>query len=253
MTTLSTTVVRDVRFDDRLPWVSDAWLDFNHQLNRDAAGLPNEAILEKRLAGVERLTIDDPCVYWLTLARIAEMALKQAGDYADQCEFQAAGDLLINPRRVEVYRRGWKTAVVKRRHMALSEQFAAAIGDELPAAWLTRETLTQVCQEALLPHLEKRLSASGVMADTYLNSLTLRMQRVSGTIAFLNAWQIADSLELYGRVTTASRADRDALTAELCRFDYDVFDALGQDIENRVVNPDADSAFLEMTPAVDVP
>ena len=30
------------------------------------------------------LDVSDPCVYWLSIARIAELAVKLAGDYADK-------------------------------------------------------------------------------------------------------------------------------------------------------------------------
>ena len=37
-------------------------------------------------------------IYWLTYVRIREAALLCAGNYADNGEYQAAGDLLVNPQ-----------------------------------------------------------------------------------------------------------------------------------------------------------
>ncbi|WP_054696507.1 hypothetical protein [Desulfosarcina cetonica] len=175
-------------------WMPHAWLAFNRQLNQDATALPNEAIIEKRLADLERLTVSDPRIYWLSLARIAELTLKQAADYADHCEFQAAGDLLVNPRRIDIYRHGQLAPVAKGRHQALSDQFASAIGNEDPVAWLSRETLPHIRRQALLPYFEGQLKDSGMLIAGYLASFSSRMRRVASTIAFLGSWQVATVL-----------------------------------------------------------
>lgn len=222
--------------DAAAAWHHNPWIAFNRNLDLAAADLPNEARIEgwlKTLAGIE---VADLRVYWLTLARITELTLKQAGDYADHAEFQAAGDLLANPRAVDVYRRGWHAPVRKDRHLALSDQFAAAIGDEHPAAWLARETVSHVREAALLPHLKQLLESSGFMAPAYLADLERRMAKVSDTVGFLASWQVADPAGLLWRMETARPADRQLLTERLCRFDLGVFSAMGADIDHIVLH-----------------
>jgi hypothetical protein len=221
-----------------------SWIAFNEILNRDARLLPNEALIERRLQALGELESDDPRVFWLTVARIVELAVMLAGAYADSCEFQAAGDLLVNPRRVDVYRRGSDVPVVKDRHRALSDQFASAIGCENPVAWLCRETLTHIRKAALLPSLKRMLCDSGILSPDYLNHLERRMQQVADTIAFLSAWQVHDGVDLFQRLAQAGSADREALADHLCSFGRECFDAMGDDIDNLIHGIDFRSIFL---------
>ncbi|WP_319521774.1 hypothetical protein [uncultured Desulfosarcina sp.] len=220
------------------------WSDFNRRLTEDAQRLPNEARFEQWLEELTGIEIADPRLFWLTLARLAELALKQAADYADHCEFQAAGDLLVNPRRIEIFVQGKTDPVIKKRHCGLREQFALAIGREEPTAWLSRKTLSHVCEKALIPHLKERLISSGWMRPDYLAMLDRRMCRVADTIAFLAAWQIADCRDLTKRMVPAAREDRALIEANLCRFDLDCFNEMGDDIERIVCNANASSRFL---------
>lgn len=220
------------------------WLAFNRQLDREADGLPNEAVIEGWLADMAAIDVTDQRVYWLTTARITELTLKQAGDYADCGEYRAAGDLLANPRSVDVYVRGWPTPVTKQRHMALSRQFAPVIGDADPVAWLTRETLIHIRQVALLPHLKASLQSSGFIAPTYIADLERRMAQVADTLAFLAAWQVTDSTALVRRMQTASPADRELLQARSCGFDVAQYHALGEAIANVVTGGSGAGRFL---------
>jgi len=221
-----------------------SWVEFNDVLNRDARSLLNENVIANRLQALGELAGVDPRIFWLTLARISELAIILAGAYADGCEFQAAGDLLVNPRRIDVYRRGCDQPVAKNRHRALSDQFAGAIGSENPVEWLRRETLTHIRETALLPHLQQLLCAAGIMSGEYLYFVDRRMRQVADTIAFLSAWQVKDGLDLSRRLEAAAPCDREALAAHLCRFDRRLFDALGEGIVRIIMAPDADCAFL---------
>lgn len=228
----------------------DQWLAFNRQLSRDAAGLPNEAFLDQSLERVQDFDIVDPQVFWLTISRIAELAVKLAGDYADSCEFQAAGDLLVNPRRIDVYQRGNTAKIQKDRHCGLSEQFAAVIGTQHPVTWLKREAHVQIKSEALLPHLKGLLSSSGFMTFDYLGALERRMRRVADTIAFLSAWQVTDNQALYKKIRHASPVDRKLIINKLCRFDNHYFVEMGEDIEGIILDGEDRSRFLKRVPAV---
>ena len=230
---------------DQAPvWHHHPWIEFNRQLDRSATALPNEAVIDGWLEDLATLDVDDRRLYWLTVARITELTLKQAGDYADGGEFRAAGDLLVNPRAVDVYVRGWDAPIVKNRYMALSQQFADVIGDRDPVAWLASETLTHIRQPALLPHLKALLQSSGFIAKAYLSDLENRMTRVVDTMAWLAAWQVTDSSVLLCRIQSASPADRKLFAERCCRFDLDVYDAMGEEIERIVMDGRGGSRFL---------
>ncbi len=231
-------------------WGQDPWLAFNQQLSRDAAGLPNEAFLDQALEMAQDLDVSDPCVFWLTIARIAELAVKLAGDYADSCEFQAAGDLLVNPRRIDIYQRGETAKIQKDRHCALSEQFAAVIGTQHPVTWLKRETHLQIKSEALLPYLKELLESSGHLTAAYCEDLDRRMCRVADTMAFLSAWQMTDNQALFNRIQRCSPEDRELIMANLCYFDDRYFVEMGLDIEAISLHGHHRSRFLKRLPAV---
>ena len=231
-------------------WGQDQWLTFNQQLSRDAAGLPNEAFLDQSLEIVQDLETCNPCVFWLTISRIAELALKLAGDYADSCEFRAAGDLLVNPRRIDVYQRGDTAKIQKDRHRALSEQFAEVIGSHHPVTWLKRETHLQIKSEALLPHLRGILQSSAYMTPEYLSGFEQRMCRVADTIAFLSAWQMTDNQQLFKQISHASPVDRELIISNLCYFNDQYFAEMGEDIERIILHDETSSHFLKHLPSV---
>jgi hypothetical protein len=226
----------------------DHWLMFNRQLSQDAAGLPNEAFLDQSLDMVQEFETVNQRVFWLTVSRIAELTIKLAGDYADSCEFQAAGDLLVNPRRIDVYQRGDTARIQKDRHGSLSKQFAAVIGSEHPVTWLKRETHLHIRSEALLPHLNGLLSSSGFMSPEYLCGFEQRMRRIADTIAFLCAWPMTDNQKLHQQIRHASPADRELIVTNLCRFDGQYFTEMGEDIESIILHGDDRSRFLKRLP-----
>ena len=223
------------------------WLAFNRLLDRDAAGFYEEKTLARRVAMVQAQDPADPPIFWLTVARLTELALKLAGDYADACEFQAAGDLLANPREIDVYVRGENEPIRKRRHGALSERFAAAIGDANPVNWLSRHTLPYIRRTALLPQLSRMLAASGVMATEYIAAINQRMCRIADAITFLAAWRIGEIRDLRDRLEFADDADRELTTAHLCRFSLHRFVALGDDINRWILDGDRTCQFLRPT------
>ncbi len=140
----------------------------------------NEPVLEERLIELERADVPRNRAYWLAYARLAELALFCAGGYADSGEVAAAGDLLVTPRRVEVYLRGRRTPVIKQRHTPLTVQFAHTAPDRVPVArWLAKNAVVQVREQALLPHMFAALQASEALPSAYLRSLDERMKRLA--------------------------------------------------------------------------
>ena len=220
----------------------DPWLFFNRQLDRLSVALPNEADLCRALDTVQATEMDDPFVYWLTISRIAELAIKLAGDYADSGEVQAAGDLLVNPRKIDVYLRGQVASIRKDRHRGLSEQFAAAIGDEDPAVWLKRETQVRIKSKALLPHLKDLLSSSGLMDSDYLDGIERRLCRIADTIGFMCTRGRAGNR----CIEVLLLEDLVSVAASLCNFGNRRFEEMGEEIERMILSGDHCSRFLSL-------
>ena len=100
-------------------------LHFNRIMEEKAAlHNLNEKRLVQFLDLLEKTSLIYDDLYWLSLARINELAILCAGNYAESCEFTLAGDLLMNPRLILIHVRGCPQPVVKERHTALTEQFS---------------------------------------------------------------------------------------------------------------------------------
>jgi hypothetical protein len=231
---------------DLVPWSPEhakRWIEFNRRLDRDLNSLLNETLIENRLEELFRIQIVDERFFWLTLARLTELTLLAAGEYADGCEYQAAGDLLVNPREIEVYVQGRSVFVLKERHTPLREQFADRIGDENPVAWLKRNTSLNLRRSALLPYLQKSLRASGLFTSTYLEAIDLRMGRVAEAIAFCCSWQINDSIDLHQRLNEAGPEEKKFILSHLCGFDDGIFADLGEAILTMGMGAEKDYFF----------
>ena len=205
-------------------------LNFNELLDSKAnLFLLNESVIEGLIGELDEITPIKDHGYWLTLARINELALVCAGNYADNCEFSLVGDLLVNPRFVLVHVSGLNQPLIKKRHIPLSEQFQHVENDLLRVRqWLTRETRVEVKTEALLPELRKRLENSGHIPREYLDSDEQRKRRLADLIGFLASAGISDNLSLHAWRKNASPADRALLESGLCRFDFECFFEMGR-------------------------
>ncbi len=205
---------------------------FNDQL--DGLALPwdvNEGILRRIWTELERGREKRSPVYWLTVARIAEISIILAGAYADGCEFSAAGDLLVNPSKIMIHVKGGRRPVVKRRWEALSEQLNPN-GENRGRAihWIKNNVTIQIMEKALIPDLYERLERSGMMAPWYLNDLQKRMEKTGDVIGFLSAWKVDDAGDLAARMQTTAPETRKFIAASLCNFNNAHFNRLGLDI-----------------------
>jgi hypothetical protein len=198
-----------------------------------------ETILWQLLADAGRFRKEGGEAYWLTIIRIAELALLTAGAYADSCESRAAGDLLANPVRVLIHLKGRSKPKVKPRHAALSATLRKEACPGMPFMdWFRRHVLLEVTQKALLPELIDTMAASGRVTACYLDGLKKRMNRIADTIAFLSAWQVATSAELVAKTQSASPQTRQFIEANLCRFSDALFRRLGHVIGDPQTNRD---------------
>ncbi len=175
---------------------------------------------------VGRLGPPHSACYWLMMARLAELALLCAGYYADCGEIGAAGDLLVNPRRIEIHVRGVDRPIVKDRHRGLSEQLNP--GDLSFAAftdWFRRNAISRIVEPALLPDFMDRLKGSGWLSETFLGALQDRLS------------QVADAMRL-GSTGGAPRPTWQ------CRFNDATYRLLGRHIARTCRDPGYHSAFL---------
>ncbi|MFZ1986336.1 MAG: hypothetical protein WAU91_18130 [Desulfatitalea sp.] len=132
----------------------------NRQLDR--IGVPYEVNESRIDAFLDELETVDPAenqAYWLILARLTEVTLLCAGHYTDHCEFSAAGDLLVNPRKIMIHIKGRADAFTKEQHRPLSNQLACmALTGKDGARVSMREAACETVTPALLPALRERLT-----------------------------------------------------------------------------------------------
>jgi len=212
------------------PSTRDDWLRFNASLDEDARlARLDEPLLERRTDELESMAVDPEPFYWLTMARLTELALYCAGGYADHAEFRAAGDLLVNPRVVWVHMRGMAEPAVKNRHGRMTDQFKEPGEDRARVVQrLKSRSVVEIGKKALVPHLEERLRASGRVTSTYLDSIDKRKKRIADTLAFLHAWPANGMEDFCSRLQRASSAERKFILDHLCRFDLSLYNELGR-------------------------
>jgi hypothetical protein len=208
------------------------------------SGLTNEQLIERCLFGATSLETTGRS-YWLILMRLAEAALLCAGNYADNCEYKAAGDFIVNPREILIYRKTGGSPMIKKRHGRLSEQFGVEGGERLRWMKLFRSSFfLKVTKPPLLQHLTKTLRESAWISRDYIHRLEQGQQHIARTLAFLAAWRISDSEELYRRLKVDPEKERTFAESHLCRFDTRVFHQIGASLRRCLAVPDATSPFL---------
>ncbi|MCF8142994.1 MAG: hypothetical protein K9N21_03645 [Deltaproteobacteria bacterium] len=206
----------------------------------------NEPLLEERLNELEEIGCehDADAAYGLTLARINELGLLCAGNYADQNEVQGVGDLLFNPRLILVHIRGLPGPVVKERHMGLTEQFAdVADTREGVIAWFRDATIIEIEKRPLLPHLYDRLRDSGIVSLQYLDSVMDRTRKIADLTGFLASAYFPRGLDFHQWMQHAGDADKKLLESKLCRFDTSIFCKLGNEFQQALQLRDMQTGF----------
>jgi hypothetical protein len=114
----------------------------------------NEQTIENFLQNLKAFDTTPQPAYWLIMARLFELSLILAGHYADNCEFSAAGDLLVNPRKVLVHRKGYPYPLKKPRHGSLTDQLnKKETCRQIVLFQVKHEVMVEVAQPAILPYL----------------------------------------------------------------------------------------------------
>jgi len=228
--------VSSVMAAGRLDRHTGSWIRYNGFLEKTASLVRlNEGFLDQRRKELERFPQDNPALYWLTYARLNELALYCAGNYADNFEFSAAGDLLVNPRRILVHIRNGGGVMVKERHGNLTEQFGGTAENRGGVIrWLKEETTLETKGKPLLPLFLENLVQSERMSDRYLESVQSRLRKIGDAIGFFGCMNFVDSHEFYFRLQNTPEEEKALIRSKFCLFDRKTFDALGSEI-SRVV------------------
>jgi len=204
--------------------------------------LVDEKGIESYWSRARRLECDSPA-YWLLLLRLAEAALLCAGNYADNCEYQAAGDFLVNPREILVYSRGDGGSTIKKRHGRLSEQFGFNGLNQQSMKRFSSSTHLEIIKPPFLPHMAQVLGESGRIARGFLKRLEECQCRIADTLGFLAAWHVSDSAELWRRRQSCS-GQQEVADSHLCRFDLKVFHQIGENLRQSLKKTNYWSPFL---------
>jgi hypothetical protein len=170
--------------------------------------------------------------YWLTLARITELALWCAGNYADAGLSTAAGDLLINPRRKLLYIKGQTQPVLLKRHQAITRQVTSFLPPGMgPIQWLKKRTHLVIEEEALLPTLRQDLPHWEGFSTRYLESLDRRMERIASTLGFIPTLHLPMGRSLPEHLRLVSAKECALIEENLCRFDLEMYEAWGSQLQ----------------------
>ena len=205
----------------------------------------NEQTIENYLKSLETFTATDRPVYWLAISRLLELSLICAGHYADNCEFSAAGDLLVNPRKVLIHRKGYPYPMVKHRHGRLTDQLNnKGVCRDNMLLYLKDDVRVEVTRPAVLPYLLEQIEQSGFIASWYLHDIKERMKKIADTIGFLSAWSLSGFEDLYHRLLKTSSETRRFVSDHQCNFNTCYFVRLGREIPRIIGNAEKYSEFF---------
>jgi len=223
-----------------------ALIDYNYSLEKDSLGSNlNEKFLEQKVSELEEIDPIREELYWLTFARLNELTLLCTGNYAENFEFTAAGELLVNPRLILVHIRNQIRPVIKKRHSRITDQFGNCAGTQKDVIqWLKNETLLEIKKEPLLPHLYERLKNSGYISQQYLFSTDKRMRQIADVIVHLCSWNLPNSHDFHQRLQHTTQSDREFIKSKLCQFDKRTFYDLGYDFHQIIQGEGYKSKFL---------
>ncbi len=223
-------------------------IHLNSKIQRDAVSTPlNESYLEALLNELQSMPRTPLAIYGLTLTRINELALICAGNYADSCEYAAAGDLMVNPAQVMVHLRGKPHPVLKVRHEKLTTQFKDAGKDEPSLIqWFIKNTIVEIRKKPILTQLYKMLTDSDIISGHYIEFTDRRMKQIADTMGFLSAWKVASVEEFHQKLKTAGPSETAFIQKALCRFDRGLFDEMEKDIFGFLREDHYRSRFIDM-------
>lgn len=221
-------------------------IDFNNSLeNNISLTRLDESFLDEKIHELEEIGPVCSNLYWLTFARINELTLYCAGNYANNLEFSAVGDLLVNPRLIVIHFNNKNYRIIKNRHMKLTEHFHeyAETKDDI-VSWLKNKTTLEIKKKPLLPYLYDNLKLSGLLTDNYLDSVDMRMKRLADSVGFFASSNFVDSHHFYFRLQNIDESEKALLRSKLCYVTTTFFDELGRDFYHHMRNNNYKSKFI---------
>ena len=205
----------------------------------------NEQTIENFLQNLKTFDTTPQPVYWLMMARLFELSLILAGHYADNCEFSAAGDLLVNPRKVLIHRKGYPYPLRKPRHGCLTEQLNKKdTCRKIVLFQVKHDVMVEVAQLAILPYLFGLIESSCQITTWYLHEAQERMKKIADTIGFLSAWSLSKFEVLHHRLQKMSEKTRRFVADHQCNFDTHYFARIGWGIHKLLENAKEHIEFL---------
>jgi hypothetical protein len=222
-------------------------VDYNRSLEENASIVRlNECFLEEKTNELEK--IDPICedLYWLTFARLNELALFCTGNYADNMEFTSVGDFLVNPRLVLIHLKNRNQPVIKKRHTKLTEQFQNVAPKKIGVIhWLKNETTLEIKEKPLLPYLHDVMKDSGYVSKNYLDSVDKRLKKIADAVGFFACLDFVDSYDFHTRLQNTPEPEKEFIKSNLCKLDTNTFDDLGFDFYQLLQNSNYQSLFLK--------
>lgn len=231
---------------DYLQFNTKLLVDYNRSLEKNASIVRlNECFFEEKTNELEK--IDPICeeLYWLTFARLNELALLCTGNYADNMEFTLVGDFLVNPRLILVHFKNQNKPVIKERHTNLTEQFQDVSANKNGVVcWLKNETTLEIKEKPLLPYLHETLKNSGYVSERYLESVDRRLKKIADAVGFFACLDFVDSYDFHMRLQNTPEPEKEFIKSNLCKFGTNTFDNVGFDFYHLLRNADYQSLFL---------
>jgi hypothetical protein len=207
-------------------------IEFNSGLEENAKlSCLNERFLEERMLELDRYVHLRKVAYFQTRARLHELLLLCAANYANNCEFKAVGDLMFNPRLMLVHVTGFRAPIIKARHTPLTDQFADKAETRAGVVeWLKKETTLEIRTKPLIPHSLEILEGSGFISEDYLESARSREVQIADLITYLTCGGFEDRLSLENWIRCASQNDKDLMKSRFIELDWKTFWELGSSI-----------------------
>ncbi|MEE4112226.1 MAG: hypothetical protein V2I40_05380 [Desulfobacteraceae bacterium] len=225
--------ITPVRPHPEKPQAYDLYRRINDRLDQEVVPyLVNETSLAAYRDVLCREGNSAAACYWLLMARLAELALLCAGYYADCGEVTAAGDLLFNPRRIDIHVRGRHQPIVKDRHRPLSEQLNdGGVSHHEFINWFHHNAITRVMEPALIPDFLTRLTHSGWISEAFLDSYQARTAQVADAMRFGSCATGLSAAPGQPALRAGRSADGDFRQVPHCRFETTCYRRLAHDIE----------------------
>jgi hypothetical protein len=205
-------------------------MEFNRNLERNAhLSRLNEKYLEQKMEEIDGYVPICNTLYECTRARLHELLLLCAANYANNCEYRAVGDLMFNPRLILVHIRGRHEPVAKERHAPLSRQFAdrAETGQKV-IIWLKEKTTLETIKKPLIAHSYEILESCGFIPRDYLSLARAREIQIADLSAFLCSRGFKDRSELEDWLGRAESEDKETVKSRLLPLDWEIFRKLSR-------------------------